>query len=121
MKQFLTKGATLRFLVKTPSRGLYLRNLVHRSFGQTQAFLLASSMMLVGGTSYFLYSHMQNLSLAGAVAEAEPNQEQSKQRIATKIQPDCHLSLDPMKQTLFVMYDSSNALQKEFMYEVEAK
>ena len=94
MKQFLTKGATLRSLVKTPSRGIYVRNLVHRSFGQTQAFLLASS-MLVGGTSYFLYSHLQTPSLAGAVAEAEPNQEQSKQRIASKIQPDFHLGLDP--------------------------
>jgi len=79
MKQFLAKGATLRSLVKTPSRGLYVRNLVHRRFGQqTQAFLLASSMMLVGGTSYFLSSHMHTLSLAGAVAEAEPNQEQFK-------------------------------------------
>lgn len=78
-------------------------------------------MMLVGGTSYYLYNHLQSLSLAGAVAEAEPIQEQFKQRIASKIQPDCHLSLDPMKQTLFVMYDSSNALQKEFLSEVEAK
>ena len=96
MKQFLTKGATLRSLVKTPTRGLYVRNLVPRSFGQqTHALLLASSMMLVGGTTYFLYSHLQTLSLAGAVAEAEPNQEQFKQRIASKIQPDCHLSLDP--------------------------
>jgi hypothetical protein len=96
MKQFLTKGATLRSLVKTPTRGLYVRNLVPRSFGQqTHALLLASSMMLVGGTTYFLYSHIQTLSLVGAVAEAEPNQEQFKQRIASKIQPDCHLSLDP--------------------------
>jgi hypothetical protein len=52
-------------------------------------------MMVVGGTTYFLYSHLQTLSLAGAVAEAEPKQEQFKQRIASKIQPDCHLSLDP--------------------------
>ena len=96
MKQFLTKGATFRSLVKTPTRGLYVRNLVPRSFGQqTHALLLASSMMLVGGTSYFLYSHLQTSSLAGSVAEAEPNQEQFKQRIASKIQPDCHLSLDP--------------------------
>jgi hypothetical protein len=121
MKQFLAKGATLRSLVKTPSRGFYVRNFVQRRGGQTKAFLLASSMMLVGGTSYFLYNHMQSLSLADAVAEAESNQEQFKQRIARKIQPDCHLSLDPMKQTLLVMYDSSNALQKEFLSEVEAK
>lgn len=121
MKQFLAKGAIIRSLVKTPSRGFYVRNLVQGRVGQTKAFLLASSMMLFGGTSYLLYNQIQSLSLPGAIAEAEPNQEQFKQSIAIKIDPDRHLTLDPMKQTLFVMYDSSNALQKEFMSEVEGK
>jgi hypothetical protein len=69
MKQFLTKGATLRSLVKTPSRGLHFRHAVQRG-GQSRAFLLASSMMLIGGTSYMLYNNFQTFSLT-AVAEAE--------------------------------------------------
>ena len=90
MKQFLTKGTTLRSLMKTPpSRGFYVKNLVQQRSGgggQTKALLMASSIMLVGGTSYFLYTHMQSLSLTGgAVAEAEPSQEQFKQRIARNI------------------------------------
>ena len=84
---------------------------------------MASSMMLVGGTSFLLYNKLHNLELPSraVAAEAEPNQEQFKGRVAKKVHPDCHLSLDPMKQTLFVLYDSSNSLQKEFMSEVEAK
>ena len=64
---------------------------------------------------------MQFTFAAEAEAPKGSNQEQFKQRIARKIHRDCHLSLDPKKQTLFIMYDSSNALQKEFMGEIEAK
>jgi hypothetical protein len=86
--------------------------------------MLTASMMLVGSASYMYYNNKIMAMSTGISAVAEAEQatqvEKTEGRIQKKIKLDCHLSLDPKRQTLFVIYDSSNALQKEFIGEVEA-
>jgi hypothetical protein len=52
------------------------------------------------------------------LAEAEQLKTKESSRVHKKLSLDCHLSQDSKRQTLFVVYDSANALQKEFMTEV---
>lgn len=82
--------------------------------------LLTASMMLVGSASY-MYFNQIDIRQFSTVAEAHEQNPSNQQRIHKKLDLNLHLSLDSKKQTLFVVYDSSNALQKEFMSEVEAK
>ena len=56
---------------------------------------------------------------SSSIAEAEV--QVNKERIHTKINPANHLNLDPKRQTVFILYDSRNALHQEFLSEVEAK
>ncbi len=107
-------------------RGLFTQ--ARQQAGKTSGFtskisMLTASMMLVGSASYMYYNKGQmSIPTSFTVAEAEQAPAvKIESRIHKKIKLDCHLSIDPKRQTLFVIYDSSNALQKEFMSEVEAK
>jgi hypothetical protein len=56
----------------------------------------------------------------GAVAEPQTPVDVSV-HIGRVIKPCCHLGPEEYKQVIFIFYDSRNALQKEFMSEVEAR
>jgi hypothetical protein len=77
-------------------------------------------MMLVGSASYMYLNKFNTMSLP-SLAEAHEQNLENQQRLHKKLDLKLQFSLDPKKQILFVVYDSSNALQKEFMNEVEAK
>lgn len=82
MKNFLSKGSTLRTLIRNPQRGYHLRSTVQRGT-HSKALMMVSSMLLVGGSTYLIYN--SHIFTAAMPAEAEPASQDHQSRLAHRI------------------------------------
>ena len=79
-------------------------------------------MLLLGGTYLYLNNNNQRDYSIAEAAEAQKDNTANidlEKHIGRKIKSCCHLGPEENKRSVFIFYDSKNALHREYMQDAE--
>ena len=123
MKRFQQRGLqtldSLSFGKLTSRRGFQTnQRLANTTTKKPLSYL--GSLLTVGVASYVIHQQYQYGRHAQAVASQYKVDEEVSHRFLQQLRQE-HVTSNQSKRTLIVLYDSSNALQTEYLHEVQAR
>ncbi|CDW85809.1 UNKNOWN [Stylonychia lemnae] len=103
-------------------RQILTRQRSHNQNQQGHSYKQLISLLLLGGCTMTMQSYFPAKNRLSSLAQAEQDNttQQQLERVSSQVREE-HLQLNSKVQVLFIYYDSRQALQREFMHDIEVK